>query len=78
MQTSTKPETAQGGPVASNDQLGDKDLLDFLDEHKQYIVGFAPSGDWSAFDIARKGTCYGKTIRDCLTQLQLMHKDIGS
>jgi hypothetical protein len=55
----------------------DKELLDFLDSHKQYVLGFAPSGDWSAFDINSGATCYGKTVRECLETLLVMHKDIS-
>ena len=56
--------------------MDDKELLDFLDSHKQYIIGHAPSGDWSAFTV-NGDTCYGSTLRDCLLELQAMHKDLN-
>ena len=51
----------------------DTELLDFLEKHNEYIVGFAPSGNWSIFNVSGK-TCYGSTLRKCLLQLQVMHK----
>ena len=64
--------------VRLTDELGDKELLDFWENNKNYAVGFAPSGDWSAFDVRCRGACYGKTLRECLRTLQIMHADIGT
>jgi hypothetical protein len=50
-------------------------LLDWWDKHPQYIVGFAPSGDWAAFNAEHK-TCYAPTTHDCLLKLQTMHNDL--
>lgn len=67
-----------GGDELSDGLCTDTDLLNFLDTHKQYVVGFAPSGDWSAFHVKNRKTCYGKTLRDCLIMLQVMHADIDA
>lgn len=56
----------------------DSMLLSFLEDHKQYVLGFAPSGDWSAFEMRTRKTCYGKTLRECLEMLQVMHNDINA
>lgn len=56
----------------------DSALLSFLEEHKQYVLGFAPSADWSAFEMRTGKTCYGKTLRECLETLQVMHNDINA
>lgn len=53
----------------------DSDLLDWWENHKQYVVGFAPSGSWSGFNITGQ-TCYAETLRDCLKMLKVMHEDI--
>ena len=56
----------------------DSALLSFLEEHKQYVLGFAPSGKWSAFDMHNDKTRYGKTLRECLETLQVMHNNINA
>lgn len=76
-QTKTTQQPQVGGDELSDELYTDTDLLNFLDTHKQYVVGFAPSGDWSAFHVKNRKTCYGKTLRDCLIMLQVMHADIG-
>ena len=58
-------------------KYSDTELLDFLENNKQYILGFAPSKDWSAFCFKPRVTCYGKNVRECLEQLIIMHKDIN-
>lgn len=75
MNTNETTKPPQVGGSALNDELDDSGLLDFLDNHKQYIIGFAPSGDWSAFD-AHRHTCYGSTLRECLKMLIVMHNDL--
>lgn len=54
----------------------DSDRLNFLENNKQYVVGFAPSGDFSLFDMNTGHTAYGKTVRECIDQGIVMHKDI--
>ncbi len=50
-------------------------LLDWWDKHPEYIVGHAPSGDWSGFD--KQGhTCYAPTTHDALAKLQEMHANL--
>lgn len=50
-------------------------LLDWWDAHRQYVIGFAPSGQWSGFD-KQLHTCYADTTHDCLQMLQVMDKDL--
>lgn len=79
MSSTENTEQEAGALSHLSAELGtDTELLDFLDNHTQYVVGFAPSGDWSSFDINTGKTCYGKTLRDCLKMLQVMHKDISA
>ena len=50
-------------------------LLDWWDKHPEYIVGHAPSGDWSGFD--KQGhTCYAPTTHAALAKLQEMHASL--
>jgi hypothetical protein len=51
-------------------------LLDWWNEHRQYTVGFAPSGDWAGFNREHK-TCYAPTVHECIAKLQVMHKSLA-
>lgn len=55
--------------------MSDTEIIEWLDSHRQYVLGFAPSGDWSIFNYSG-ATCYGKTIRECVEQAVIMHKEI--
>lgn len=57
--------------------MDDKELLDFWEAHPQYVVGFAPSGDWSAFDPVAGVTCYSPTLRGCIEKMKEMHEDVS-
>ena len=46
--------------------MTDTELLNFLDENKQYVVGFAPSKDFCLFDINTQASAYGPTVRACI------------
>ena len=35
--------------------MSDTELLDFLEAHKEYVLGYAPSGAWSAFQLGIAG-----------------------
>lgn len=59
-----------------NKENNDTDRLNFLENNKQYVIGFAPSGDFSIFDMKTRATAYGKTIRECIDQGMIMHEDI--
>ena len=45
--------------------MSDKDRLDFLENNKQYMVGHAPSGDFSVFNL-QGNMVYGKTVREAI------------
>lgn len=56
--------------------MNDTELLDFLENNPEYIIGATPSGDWSAF-TTNGDTCYGSTLRECLVKLKEMHKSLN-
>ncbi len=76
--TKLSPEIAEELRKKINNEVvnSDSERLNFLENNKQYVVGFAPSGDFSLFDIKTGHTAYGKTIRQCIDQGIIMHKDI--
>lgn len=57
--------------------MNDTELLDYWEKHSQYVIGFAPSGDWSAFDYTKNITCYGKTLRECFEKMKEMHESVS-
>lgn len=50
-------------------------LLDWWDEHPQYIVGQSTSGDFMGFD-RENHTAYAGTTHEVLSKLQRMHNDL--
>lgn len=56
--------------------MTDAEMIEFFEENKQYVLGHAPSGDWSVFSQTGGQTCYGKTVRECVEQAKIMHMDI--
>lgn len=50
----------------------DRDILDFWQNNPDYIVRVSPPG-WIAYHRKRKILCEGKTFRECLSALQVMH-----
>ena len=53
----------------------DSERLDFLNAHKDFVTGFAPSGEFCVFNKQGQ-SAYGKTIRDAIDLAVIMSANI--